>query len=71
MRIVLVLLAIVALALPAQAQRMGGHGGRGKAQPEAAQSVEKKKKAATEEKAYRSAIEKLPEKKYDPWRSAR
>ncbi len=71
MRIVLVLLATAALALPAHAQRTGGRGGHGKARPETAQGIEKKKKSAAEEKAYRSVIGKLPEKKYDPWRSAR
>ncbi len=70
MRIVLIFLVSVALAVPAAAQGMGGRGGRGKP-PRTEQGVEKKKKSAAEEKAYRSAIEKLPEKKFDPWRTAR
>jgi hypothetical protein len=63
--------ALVALlVVPAQAQMMGG-GGRGKNTadlrgPEA-------KKPVIDEKAYKSALERIPEpkEKYDPWGVAR
>jgi hypothetical protein len=60
---------VVLFAVPAQAQH-----GRGKRQsdPNQAQSAEaKSKKARAEEKAAKSAIEQLPDKPYDPWRTMR
>ena len=35
------------------------------------QTEEQKKKAAEAEKAYRSALDKIPDKKYDPWGNMR
>jgi hypothetical protein len=69
-RIILVASIIALLAIPAHAQR--GHGG-GKAQSAAGQqqSAETKRKAAEEDKAAKTAIERLPDKKYDPWRTMR
>ena len=70
MRIVLVALTIALLAIPAQAQQA-----RGKPQPAAGagqqQAAEKKRKAAEEDKAAKAAIERLPDKKFDPWRTVR
>jgi hypothetical protein len=66
MRIVLMALWIALLAMPAQAQR--AHGGRHKSDAAAAPSADtKKKKANAEERAAKAAIEKLPDRPYDPW----
>jgi hypothetical protein len=63
---ILVLLLEV-LALPAQAQ-MGGKGSRGSRETKSEQ-----KKPAVDEKAYKAALERIPEpkEKYDPWSGAR
>jgi hypothetical protein len=68
MRVILIALVIVLLAIPAHAQRA-----RGKPQSAAGQqqSAEKKRKAAEEDKAAKAAIERLPDKKFDPWRTMR
>ena len=69
MRIVLILLITAAFVLPAQAQRMKGKRG---GDPNQAQSADaKKKKAGQEEKAAKSALERLPDKPYDPWKTMR
>jgi hypothetical protein len=67
MRIIVVTLMVALLAIPAQAQRM-----RGKHQNAAQQqSAEQKRKAAEQDRAARAAIEQLPDKPFDPWRSMR
>jgi len=52
------------LIAPAHAQMRGG-GGRGKQQSAAQQ--QKKQKAAEAEKAYKAALDRIPDQKYDPW----
>jgi phage head maturation protease len=64
---VIALATIVVLTAPAYSQ------GRGKGRHAASeqQTEEQKKKAAEAEKAYRSALDKIPDKKYDPWGNMR
>jgi opacity protein-like surface antigen len=64
--------AIIAFCVPAQtaqAQGMGGMGGRGHHQPDAAKSDNKTIKA--DDKAYKDALKRIPEKKVDPWGTMR
>ena len=61
--------AIVALTAPAYSQGRGKGGGRHA--PSQQQSEEQKTKAAEAEKAYQSAIDKIPDKKFDPWGNMR
>jgi len=70
MRAILVTLMVVLLTLPAYAQR-GGHGKRGAAsQP--GTSDEQKKKNAEQEKNYKAALDRIPDKKpADPWATMR
>ncbi len=68
MRILAIAAAALALvAQPAHAQ-MGGRGPRG-----VVQKSEQKKKPEIDEKAYKAALERIPEpkEKYDPWGVAR
>jgi hypothetical protein len=67
MRIVLMALMIVLLAAPAQAQmRMGKAKQTLGGTPE--QVASEKKKAAERDKAYKSALDKIPDQKpADPW----
>jgi hypothetical protein len=71
MRAFLVALIITLLVLPAYAQR-GGKGG-GKQNPAAsAVSDEQKKRNAQQEKDYKSALDRIPDKKpADPWANMR
>jgi hypothetical protein len=57
------------MALPAQAQMGGGGGGRHRG----GDTKGEQKKPAIDEKAYKAALEKIPEpkEKYDPWSGAR
>ena len=66
--VVIALAATAVLIAPAYAQMRGG-GGKGKQQSAAQQqqSAEKKQKAAEAEKAYKAALDRIPDKKYDPW----
>jgi hypothetical protein len=66
----MVLASIAMPAAPAYAQMRGKGGGK---HPEAEQqSVEQKRKAAEAEKAYKAALDKIPDKKQsDPWGSMR
>ena len=73
MRTVFIALAATAVLIaPAHAQMRGG-GGKGKQQSAAQeqQNAEKKKKAAEAEKAYKAALDRIPDQKYDPWAHAR
>ena len=67
--VVIALATIVALTAPAYSQGRGKGGGRHA--PSQQQSEEQKKKAAEAEKAYQSAIDKSPDKKFDPWGNMR
>jgi hypothetical protein len=76
MRTVLIALAATAVLIaPAHAQMRGGGGGGGKGKQQSAaqqqQSAEKKQKAAEAEKAYKAALDRIPDQKYDPWSHAR
>jgi hypothetical protein len=74
MRIILVALtmalAVALLAIPAHAQRTRG-GGKPQSAAGQQQSAEQKRKAAEDDKAAKAAIERLPDKKFDPWRTMR
>jgi hypothetical protein len=65
-------IAFIALCLlpqNAQAQGMGGMGGRGKHQGDAPPKDDKAPKA--DDKAYKDALKRIPEKKVDPWGAMR
>jgi hypothetical protein len=74
MRILLAVLAIALLAGTADAQEMGGRGGKGRGPaPNGGdqQKTEQQKKQIDD--AYKSAIGRIPDPKtkYDPWKTAR
>jgi hypothetical protein len=66
MRKFIVVMIILGLAVPAAAQGMSG-GKRHRGNPE--KSAQQKPKA--DEKAYQSALDKVPDKKFDPWQTVR
>jgi len=67
MRIVLTILMTALLTLTAEAQSM-----RKKQRSNApVQSEVQKKKQRDADKAYKSTLEKMPNKKYDPWAKVR
>jgi Tfp pilus assembly protein PilE len=70
MRTVVVACAIIAiLAGPAYSQ---GHRKGGKrAASSDQQSEQQKKKASAAEKDYKAALDKIPDKKFDPWGNVR
>ena len=71
MRAFLVALIITLLTLPAYAQRMGGGHGKRNAGSQAT-SDEQKQKAAQQEKDYKAALGRIPDKKpADPWANIR
>jgi len=67
-------IALASIAMPtapAYAQ-MRGKGGGGKHPEAEQQTAEQKRKAAEAEKAYKAALDKIPDKKQsDPWGSMR
>jgi hypothetical protein len=69
MRILVVAAMLALMTLPAQAQMGGGGGGRHRGDS----AKGEQKKPAIDEKAYKAALEKIPEpkEKYDPWSGAR
>ena len=69
MRVLVLAIATVALLTTAVHAQGRGKGSRN-AQP-VQQTEEQKKKKAAEEKAYRDALDKIPDKKYDPWATMR
>lgn len=73
MRAFLVALIITLLVLPAYAQRMGGGKGGGRQNPaSSAASEEQKRKNAQQEKDYKAALDRIPDKKpVDPWANMR
>jgi hypothetical protein len=74
MRILAALLAVAFLTGNADAQNVGGKGGKGR---NSSQNSEQKKAEQQKKKeiddAYKAALGKIPEPgaKYDPWRNAR
>lgn len=74
MRSVAIMVAVLAIAalslLPAQAQMGGGGGGRHQGGNDAKSN---QKKPQVDEKAYKAALDRIPEpkEKYDPWGVAR
>ena len=64
--VVIALAATAVLIAPAHAQMRGGKGG-GKHSAAQQQSAEQKQKAAAAEKAYKAALDRIPDQKYDPW----
>jgi hypothetical protein len=66
MRSFMVAMIIVALAVPASAQGMSG-GKKHRANPEKSEQ----RKPKVDEKAYQSALDKMPDKKFDPWQTVR
>ncbi len=72
MRAFLAALIITMLALPAYAQHMGGGKGGGKRNAGSQTSDEQKKKNAQQEKDYKAALDRIPDKKpVDPWTNMR
>lgn len=69
MRTVVIALATTVLTAPAYAQGRGKGGRHAGTQPQ--QSEEQKKKAAEAEKAYHSALDRIPDQKFDPWGNMR
>ena len=66
MRIFIAAVIIVSLTVPSFAQGMSGSKGRhGRAQ-----NAEQPKKKS-DDKAYKSALDRLPDKKFDPWQNVR
>jgi hypothetical protein len=71
MRTFLVALIITLLVLPAYAQKMGKGGGKQNPASSAA-SDEQKRKNAQQEKDYKSALDRIPNKPpADPWANMR
>ena len=66
----MVLASIAMPTAPAYAQMRGKGGGKNPASEQ--QSAEQKRKAAEAEKAYKAALDKIPDKKQsDPWGNMR
>jgi hypothetical protein len=74
MRILLAVLTIAVLAGTADAQEMGGRGGKGRGSQQNGeqQKADQQKKKEVDD-AYKSAIGRIPDPKakFDPWKSAR
>jgi hypothetical protein len=68
MRILVIAAAVLALAATSAQAQMGGGGRRGANEPPKADN-----KPKVDEKAYKAALERIPEPKdkYDPWSGAR
>jgi hypothetical protein len=68
MRILIVALAAITLLIaPAHAQARG----KGRYSGSQQQSAEQQQKAAEAEKAYKAALDRIPEWKFDPWANMR
>jgi hypothetical protein len=65
--VVIALAATAVLIAPAHAQMRGGKGGGKHSAAQQQQSAEQKQKAAAAEKAYKAALDRIPDQKYDPW----
>jgi hypothetical protein len=66
MRKFIVVIIVLGLAVPASAQ---GRGGGKKHRGDAEKSEQRKPKV--DEKASQSALDRLPDKKFDPWQTVR
>ena len=66
--VVIVLTTIAVLTAPAYSQ---GRGKGGKRASSGQQTEEQKKKASQAEQDYKAALDKIPDKKYDPWGNVR
>jgi hypothetical protein len=66
--VVIVLTTIVVLTAPAYS---AGRGKGGKHANSGQQTEEQKKKASQAEQDYKAALDKIPDKKYDPWGNVR
>jgi hypothetical protein len=71
-------LALMVLGAPAHAQgmpggpqSMPGPDGSGKHGKKSGQGAQQDQKPKVDDKDYHSALERLPDQKYDPWRGAR
>jgi hypothetical protein len=76
MRYLIAALLVAAVALAAHAQGMSGMGGGmsgmgGKGHHGQHQRDGDQPKRKVDEKAYKSALDKLPDKKFDPWGGVR
>jgi hypothetical protein len=67
MRSFMVALLVAGLAVPAAAQGMPGSDKRHRGTVEKSEQPKPK----VDEKAYQSALDKLPDQKFDPWRTVR
>ena len=65
--VVIALAATAVLIAPAHAQMRGGKGAGKHSAAQQQQSAEQKQKAAAAEKAYKAALDRIPDQKYDPW----
>ena len=68
MRTLVIAALIASLASPALAQMGGGGGKKG---PPPQSKKEEPAKKPVDEKAYKSAIQRLPDKPYDAWKNVR
>lgn len=72
MRAFLIATIIALLTIPAAAQGMGtGMGGGGKKRHSDQAEQKGPVKPKVDDKGYRSALDRLPDKKYDPWANQR
>lgn len=60
--VIFAIMAALAMAMPAAAQMKGGKGHR-------QETAQPKKKV--DERGYKSALDRIPDQKFDPWRKVR
>jgi len=65
--VVIVLTTIAVLTAPAYSQGRGKGGKRASS----GQQTEEQKKASQSEKDYKAALDRIPDKKFDPWGNVR
>ena len=70
MRAFLVAMMMLMLTVPASAQGMPGGGGAGK-HHQSENKADAEKKPKVDENGYKSSLSKMPDGKYDPWRTMR
>ena len=73
MRRVLLVMAMLLLAIPAYAQRMGGGKQAGASKSDQAQAKEEQEKKRAVEEGYKDALKRIPDKAApaDPWKTVR